>query len=64
MARPFQVTKGAPQVILEMCKPPDATAETVEAKVNEFAGKGFRTLGVARLDKIGAWQFLGLLPLV
>jgi H+-transporting ATPase len=59
----FKVTKGAPQVILEMCKPAEDFAKTVEAKVNEFAGKGFRTLGVARQNENGAWQFLGLLPL-
>jgi H+-transporting ATPase len=59
----FKVTKGAPQVILDMCKPPGDVAKAVDAKVNEFAGKGFRTLGVARLDGAGAWQFLGLLPL-
>ena len=59
----FKVTKGAPQVILDMCHPPEDLAQEVNAKVNEFAGKGFRTLGVARLDGTGAWQFLGLLPL-
>ena len=59
----FKVTKGAPQVVLEMCKPSQDVAKTVIAKVDEFAGKGFRTLGVARLDGGGAWQFLGLLPL-
>ena len=59
----FKVTKGAPQVILEMCKPAEDFAKTVNAKVNEFAGKGFRTLGVARQNENGAWQFLGLLPL-
>jgi H+-transporting ATPase len=59
----FKVTKGAPQVILDMCKPAEDVAKAVDAKVNEFADKGFRTLGVARLDGTGAWQFLGLLPL-
>jgi H+-transporting ATPase len=59
----FKVTKGAPQVILDMCHPPEALATAVNAKVNEFAGKGFRTLGVARQDGAGSWQFLGLLPL-
>jgi H+-transporting ATPase len=59
----FKVTKGAPQVILDMCHPPEDLAKAVNAKVNEFAGKGFRTLGVARLDEAGTWQFLGLLPL-
>ncbi len=59
----FKVTKGAPQIILDMCKPPEDLAKAVDAKVNEFALKGFRTLGVARLEGTGAWQFLGLLPL-
>ncbi|MCU0779143.1 MAG: plasma-membrane proton-efflux P-type ATPase [Akkermansiaceae bacterium] len=60
--RSFKVTKGAPQVILEMCNPPAEVANSVNAKVEEFAGKGFRTLGVARHDGL-AWRFLGLLPL-
>ena len=34
-------------MILDMCKPPEDVAKAVDAKVNEFAGKGFRTLGVA-----------------
>jgi H+-transporting ATPase len=59
----FKVSKGAPQVILDMCKPSGDLAKSVNAKVDEFAGKGFRTLGVARLSGTGAWQFLGLLPL-
>jgi len=61
--RSFKVTKGAPQVILDMCHPPEDVANAVNAKVNEFAGQGFRTLGVARQPAGGAWQFLGLLPL-
>jgi len=59
----FRVTKGAPQVILEMCHPPQDLAEQVNAKVDEFAGHGYRTLGVARRDEGGEWQFLGILPL-
>lgn len=58
----FKVTKGAPQVILEMCHQSADFVKAVDAKVNEFAGKGFRTLGVARSEN-GAWEFLGLLPL-
>jgi H+-transporting ATPase len=61
--RSFQVTKGAPQVILDMAHPPEDVAGQVQAKVDEFAGQGFRTLGVARKDGGGDWQFLGLLPL-
>jgi H+-transporting ATPase len=59
----FKVTKGAPQVILGLCQPPEDVTKAVNAKVNEFAGKGFRTLGVARSDGAEGWQFLGLLPL-
>ena len=59
----FQVTKGAPQVILGMCNP-DIDAKTkAEQTVNDFASKGYRTLGVARTDADGQWSFLGILPM-
>lgn len=35
----------------------------VEKAVNEFAARGFRSLGVARADGNDPWQFIGLLPL-
>ena len=35
----------------------------MEKAVNEFAGRGFRSLGVARADEEGRWQFAGVLPL-
>jgi H+-transporting ATPase len=35
----------------------------VEKAVNEFAARGFRSLGVARADRDGHWHFLGVLPL-
>jgi H+-transporting ATPase len=59
----FKVTKGAPQVVLSLCRPERDLAEKVNAKVNEFATQGFRTLGVARSGSEGAWHFLGLLSL-
>ncbi|GBD92734.1 calcium-transporting ATPase 1 [bacterium BMS3Abin05] len=59
----FKVMKGAPQIILALCKPAKDLAESVQAKVNEFAKKGYRTLGVARSHDGTKWQFLGLLPL-
>ncbi len=31
--------------------------------VNEFAGRGFRSLGLARADQENNWQFVGVLPL-
>jgi len=59
----FKVTKGAPQVILELSANAGEIKPDVEKAVNEFAARGFRSLGVARADVQGAWQFLGVLPL-
>ena len=59
----FQVTKGAPQVILELAANAGQIEPAVEKAVNEFAARGFRSLGVARADQEGQWQFLGVLPL-
>jgi H+-transporting ATPase len=59
----FQVAKGAPQVILEMSANAGKVKAAVDMAVNEFAARGFRSLGVARADGKGKWQFLGVLPL-
>jgi H+-transporting ATPase len=59
----FKVTKGAPQVILELSANVGQVKPAVEKAVNEFAARGFRSLGVARADQEGKWQFVGVLPL-
>jgi H+-transporting ATPase len=59
----FKVTKGAPQVILELSANAGQVKSAVEKTVNEFAARGFRSLGVARADQEGNWQFVGVLPL-
>ena len=59
----LSVAKGAPQVILEMSTNKDEVKSAVEKAVNGFAGRGFRSLGVARADEAGKWQFAGVLPL-
>jgi H+-transporting ATPase len=59
----FKVTKGAPQVILELSANAGQVNPAVEKAVNEFAARGFRSLGVARADQEGKWQFVGVLPL-
>ena len=46
----FKVTKGAPQVILELSANAGQVKPAVEKAVNEFAARGFRSLGVARAD--------------
>jgi H+-transporting ATPase len=59
----FFVAKGAPQVILEMSVNAGEVKPAVEKAINEFAARGFRSLGVARADEEGKWQFAGVLPL-
>ena len=59
----FFVAKGAPQVILQMATNVAEVKPAVEKAVNEFAGRGFRSLGVARADQENKWQFVGVLPL-
>jgi len=59
----FYVAKGAPQVILEMSANAVEVKPAVEKAVDKFAARGFRSLGVARAEKEGKWQFVGVLPL-
>ncbi len=59
----FRVTKGAPQVILELSGNAAQVKPAVDRAVNEFAARGFRALGVARAEAQGEWRFLGVLPL-
>jgi H+-transporting ATPase len=59
----FKVTKGAPQVILALSADAEQVKSSIEKAVDEFAARGFRSLGVARDDGDGKWQYLGILPL-
>jgi H+-transporting ATPase len=59
----FKVTKGAPQVILALSANVGQVKPAVEKAVDEFATRGFRSLGVARAEGEGQWQFVGVLPL-
>jgi len=59
----FKVTKGAPQVILALAANAEQVKAPTEKAVNDFAARGFRSLGVARAEGDGPWQLLGVLPL-
>ncbi len=59
----FSVAKGAPQVILALAANTAEIKSDVDTAVNDFAARGFRSLGVARADGDGDWRFLGVLPL-
>ena len=58
----FTVTKGAPQVILKLCK--NIEAETILKPVDDFAKKGYRTIGVAiKKDSDETFNYIGSIPL-
>lgn len=60
----LRTSKGMPAVIMDLCQLPSAERTPVENKINELAQAGMRCLAAARADAQGAWQFLGLLPLM
>ncbi|WP_052746108.1 plasma-membrane proton-efflux P-type ATPase [Sulfurovum lithotrophicum] len=57
-------TKGAPQVIIEQSDDKEFDKAKAYKQVENFASKGFRTLGVAfRKCEEDAYHFVGLIPL-
>ncbi len=59
----FNTTKGATQVIMDLCKVKGKDLEKANEEVENFAAKGYKTLGVAKKEANGNWQFLGILTL-
>jgi len=59
----FKVSKGAPQVILSLILYQEFLKSKVERNVDHFASKGYRSIGVAKTDFNGDWQFMGLIAL-
>ncbi|MGO8996992.1 MAG: plasma-membrane proton-efflux P-type ATPase [Polyangiaceae bacterium] len=59
----FSVTKGAPQVILKLAANAGQAGAAATKAIDEFAARGFRSLGVARKNDPGDWQLVGVLPL-
>ncbi|WP_315806190.1 plasma-membrane proton-efflux P-type ATPase [Bradyrhizobium sp. SZCCHNR3117] len=58
------VTKGAPQVIVEVASPSADIVQQVKRTVDDLAAKGSRALGVARSEDGGkSWSLLGILPM-
>lgn len=58
--------KGAPIPVLRTVQDDHPIADDVErsylAKVTEFAGRGFRSLGIARKRGSRQWEILGIMP--
>ncbi len=61
----FRVAKGAPQVILSLCKVDDETRKNVNTNVELLSKKGYRTLAVAKSEDndLDNLRLVGLLPL-
>ncbi|KAL4999254.1 hypothetical protein BDV10DRAFT_193715 [Aspergillus recurvatus] len=58
--------KGAPLWVLKMVSEEQQIPESIEKeysdKMDEFAQRGFRSLGVARKPAGGEWEILGIVP--
>ncbi len=61
----FKISKGAPQVILALLSDKEKAriSEEINKQVDELAEKGYRTLGTARTNEKGEWEYVGLIPL-
>lgn len=58
----FHIVKGAPQVIVAMCKLTGDTLKNIQSKINELAAHGFKALGVATGDG-ETWTYTGTFSL-
>ncbi len=59
----YTALKGAAQVLLGMTELPDEAAAKIRERVDELAGRGYRTLAVGRRRGDGPVEMLGLIPL-
>ena len=59
----IKITKGATQVIIEMCKAEINNGKEYENKINEFAKMGYRVIGVASSYNEKGWNLIGFIPL-
>ncbi len=59
----FKVSKGAPQVILSLLNNKQEISSKVQTRVDALANKGYRSLGVAKTDTKGNWEFTGIVSL-
>lgn len=60
----LKYTKGAPQVIFELCALDTESKGKAERSVADLAAKGMRALGVAESTDGKSWNFLGILSML
>jgi H+-transporting ATPase len=56
----FKVTKGAPNILLELCNNADIAARC-KTDVHKLGESGTRCLAIAKTDSNGQWHMMGLL---
>ncbi|OKL63667.1 hypothetical protein UA08_00380 [Talaromyces atroroseus] len=59
----YTCTKGAPKAVLGLTKCSQRTADLYRKKSQEFAHRGFRSLGVAVQKEGEDWRLLGMMPM-
>lgn len=59
----YTCAKGAPSAILKLADCSEETRKLYKEKAQEFARRGFRSLGVAYKKNDGEWTLLGLLSM-
>jgi H+-transporting ATPase len=61
----LRFSKGAPQVIVDLCQLDSETAAKANGTVADLAAKGLRALGIAEsTDEGKSWSFLGILSML
>ncbi|MDE2562792.1 MAG: plasma-membrane proton-efflux P-type ATPase [Sphingomonadales bacterium] len=58
--RTLRVMKGALRTVASEAGLDETALSALEARANEAAGKGFRTLAVAKAEGTGPWQLVGM----
>mmetsp|Transcript_5866 Transcript_5866/g.9658 ORF Transcript_5866/g.9658 Transcript_5866/m.9658 type:complete len:582 (-) Transcript_5866:292-2037(-) len=56
----FKTTKGAPHVLMQLCKNQDVNNQ-VDDDVNKFGARGIRALAVAKTNAQNEWEMIALL---
>ena len=59
----IKVSKGAPQVILELIENKEKIRDEITELIDEAGQRGFRTLGVGKTNAKGKWEYVGLIDL-
>ena len=61
--RQFRVVKGAVNAVAQACSLDEQTVRELEARADEYARNGYRTLAVARSSDLGVLELVGLVTL-